>query len=538
MQKRIRQAIAIRKQTRQLKRQKKIKQNKSNQPLPRQQNKNVKKGGDGYQTHSPLLLIDLNNFAAYPTLAVGYLIRHLRLNHYEVDLLSPLALGIPAFSRDNCETWRDQLLRKIYFSSNPVLRWFHDAMRNAYSHRLSRPHPLMIKEVQKAIAKKPPAILVSAYLTQYAMCVEIGKAAKSAGIPVLLGGPFFNLQNVSREWLNIEGITAIVGAEVDFTLSDILTTLLSKGDLSQHEGVFVANQKQPKMAAPLKHLEQLPIPDFSDFPWHKYPHPIIPIMTGRGCGWGACTFCGDVISANGRTFRSRGLQPVLDELKQQSKKHQSKDFIFLDIKLNSDLQVWNGLIDHFQEYVPNGRWIGTVHVNHKGENGLSSERLIAAKKAGLTRISFGLESASQRLLDEMKKGTRIEACSEFILAAFNAGISVRASMMLGFPGETAADLEATNIFLKQHFHALDRVRLSLFKPLPDTPFDRMYQKNPEKYKSLRQFKWDYKLARGEYRYHPSRKKAYRKAKRELLKIVYEINRKPLQDDAKQFNGMM
>jgi len=49
----------------------------------------------------------------------------------------------------------------------------------------------MIKEVQKAIAKKPPAILVSAYLTQYAMCVEIGKAAKSAGNPCSSGWAFF-----------------------------------------------------------------------------------------------------------------------------------------------------------------------------------------------------------------------------------------------------------------------------------------------------------------------------------------------------------
>ena len=80
--------------------------------------------------------------------------------------------------------------------------------------------------------------------------------------------------------------------------------------------------------------------------------------------------------------------------------------------------------------------------------------------------------------------------------------------------------------------------MSLFKPLPDTPFDRMYQKNPDKYVSLKQFKWDYKLARGLYRYHPSREKAYRQAKRELLKIVYMINKKPLSDDAQQFNGMM
>jgi hypothetical protein len=82
------------------------------------------------------------------------------------------------------------------------------------------------------------------------------------------------------------------------------------------------------------------------------------------------------------------------------------------------------------------------------------------------------------------------------------------------------------------------VRLSLFKPLPNTPFDRMYQRQPEKYARLKHFKWDYKLARGLYRYQPSREKAYRKEKRKLLDIVYAINKKPLSDDAQQFNGMM
>jgi radical SAM superfamily enzyme YgiQ (UPF0313 family) len=490
------------------------------------------------QPQNPLLFIDLNNFAAYPTLAVGYLMRSLRLANHTVELLSPLALGVPAFARDYEENWKDQLLRRLYFSSHPLLNKFHDSLRNMHAKWLSRPHPLMIKEVHQAIAKRPSAILISAYLSQYKMCVEIGKAAKAAGIPVLLGGPFFNLANVTNEWLNIAGIKAIVGGEVDFTLPDVVDTLLENGDLSQHKGVFLAGGKAGKMVPPLRELDQLPIPDFTDFPWDKYPHPIIPTMTGRGCGWGACTFCGDVISANGRTFRSRGAKSVLNELAEQAKTYNSKDFIFLDIKLNSDLEVWNALIDHFQEAVPGGRWIGTVHVNHKGENGLSAERLKDAKKAGLTRISFGLESASQTLLDEMKKGTKIEDCSEFLFAAHAAGISVRTSMMQGFPGETVDDLHKTNAFLRKHFDALDRVRLSLFKPLPNTPFDRMYQRQPEKYASLKQFKWDYRLARGMYRYHPNREKAYRREKRELLGLVYAINRKPLIDDAQQFNGMM
>ena len=245
-----------------------------------------------------------------------------------------------------------------------------------------------------------------------------------------------------------------------------------------------------------------------------------------------------MVSANGRTFRSRGLPAVLDELKQQSEIHQSTDFIFLDIKLNSDLELWYGLIENIQTAVPGARWIATVHVNYLGDNGLDRDTLKAAKKAGLTRISFGLESGSQELLDSMKKGTKVEEAGEFLKNAYDAGISVRTSMMQGFPGETAEDLKLTVEFINKYDQYLDRIRLSRFKPLPDTPFDRLFLKKPERFPYMKNFKWDYKLARGLYQYKPPRDREYRNQKNKLLSQVYAINRKSLRNDAQQFNGMM
>jgi radical SAM superfamily enzyme YgiQ (UPF0313 family) len=491
-------------------------------------------------SHTPeLLFIDLNNFAAYPTLAVGYLIRSLRDAQFKVRLLSPLALGVPAFTRDNPEGWKDQLIRRLYFSGNPIMSRSRDFLREQVSRWNSRPHPAMIAEVERAIAAKPATILISSYLDHYEMCRIIGERAKAEGIPVLLGGPFFNLNRVTEQWLSLPGIAAIVGGEVEFELPQMVKALLAGDSLKGRAGVFTQDSDETvKPLLPLQNLQRLPVPDFTDFPWEKYPHKIIPLMSGRGCGWGACTFCGDVVSANGRTFRSRGLDAVLQELKQQSETHQSTDFIFLDIKLNSDLELWYGLIENIQRVVPGARWIATVHVNHLGDNGLDKDTLLAASKAGLTRISFGLESGSQRLLDTMKKGTKVEEAGDFLKHAYDAGISVRTSMMQGFPGETADDLRLTVEFIDQHEQYLDRIRLSRFKPLPDTPFDRLYQKQPERFPYIKHFSWDYKLARGLYQYMPPRDKEYRQQKNRLLKQVYQINCKALRDDASEFNGMM
>jgi hypothetical protein len=143
-----------------------------------------------------------------------------------------------------------------------------------------------------------------------------------------------NLPEVAGEWLDIPGLTAIAGAEVDLTLPEIVATIVHGGDLAQHRGMFLPDGRRGPVAPPLQRLERLPVPDFDDFPWDRYPGRVIPIMTGRGCSWGRCQFCSDVVTANGRGFRSR----PLDELSEQSRRYNSRDVIFLGIKLNSNLE--------------------------------------------------------------------------------------------------------------------------------------------------------------------------------------------------------
>ena len=261
-------------------------------------------------------------------------------------------------------------------------------------------------------------------------------------------------------------------------------------------------------------------------------------MTGRGCGWNVCTFCSDVITSNGRTFRSRPLSAVLDEMREQAQRYQATDFNFLDLKLNSDLSLWRGLIDNFQDCVPGGRWIGTVHVDGKDENGLDYATLQAAKASGLTRISFGLETGSQPLVRRMAKGTRVERNAQFIQDAHRAGLSVRCSMMMGYPGETVDDLRATRDFLHTHQQQLDRIRPARFKAIPGTRFATLYQKRPNRFHGIEVQVWDHRLARAEYSNSTTTARDYRKVKREVLAIIHAINRQPLRDAARQFDGLM
>ncbi len=486
-----------------------------------------------------VLLVDLNNFARYPTLAIGYLLAPLRAAGFRVDVLSPLNLGAPAFEREGTENWQEHLKRRVNFATHPLMRPLHEPLRKWHSQRQARPHPPTLDAVRTQLEQHPPdVILLSAYLDHYPVVAAIAQLAKARKIPLLLGGPAFSQPKTVESWLEIEGLSAIFAGEADAVIVDLVTAAWQHKDLGIWPGVFLRGRTHRQIAPPLQAMDKLPIPDFDDFPWDMHPHRIIPVMTGRGCSWGVCTFCSDVTSANGRTYRSRPVQAVLNELQVQSLRYHSKDFMFLDLKLNSNLAMWHALIDNFQRIIPGGRWIATVHVDGHGNHGLDFSTLVAARAAGLRRISFGLETGSERLSRRMAKGTRTASNQQFVQDAYRAGLSVRCSMMLGYPGETVEDLQATRDFLLNNQERFDRVRPARFKAIPGTRFEKLHENRPTRFKGLDVVEWDHQFARATYHYQPATKSDYRQTKQAILKIIHTINRKPLRDGAQQFDGLM
>ena len=480
-----------------------------------------------------VLIVDLNNFAAFPTMSIGILTSSLRRAGHRVDVLCPLAYDAPAFERERCETRYDDIRRRMHLSTSPALAMVRDAAARAYAWKSERPHPIVVAEVGKALARKPDVVLLSAYLMHYKSVVKIAALAKAAGIPCLVGGPMFNLDDTARDWEAIDGVTAVVGAEVDLSISDLVESVCSDEDVMPYPGVTVGGIRRTA-APPLRRLESLPVPDYSDFAWDRYPIRIAPLMTGRGCQWDKCLFCSDVISAAARTFRTRPLESVLNEAEELSRRHGLHSFVFLDLKLNSWPDMMRGISEHLRSYVRGAEWVGTVHVDQRADNGLTARDLANAAQGGMRRISFGLESGSQRMLDLMRKGSDVERNSRFIRDAYDAGLSIRCSMFRGFPGETAEDMEATADFLTEHAQYLDRIRFSDFKLSTGTPIHAALLEKGAVAEELSAD--DARKARRRYRDPHDR--AYRKKVSEVLDIVHQINRRHLRNSARQFDGVM
>lgn len=496
--------------------------------------------------HAPsrsVLICDLNNFSRYPTIAVGYLARSLRNAGYGVRVFSPFAIGLAGVLREpTVPPWGllDQRLR--YWSAlspHPWVAW----TRRQLNHHLGRPQ--LAREAGKALsglrtlmAQRPDAVLVSTYLMYYDLVAEIGRLCAQADIPLLVGGPYFAQPEVQAEWLGLPGLTALSTGENELVAPTLVETMIGRDSLENFAGVRTAAGRRPARARPLQDLDRVPFPDYDDFPWQRYPSRIVPLATGRGCGWGRCTFCSDITSTAGRSFRSRSPENVLAELEFQSIRHAARQFVFADLKLNSNRHLWESLLVGIPRAVRDAHWIASVHIDRDGSHRLTDEHLAAARSAGMTRLTTGLESGSDRILESMRKGTSSAENSRVLRAAAAAGISVRTTVIAGYPGETAADLQLTTRFIEAHSTAIERISLNRYVLMTGTVAHRWLAKRPSAFPQLNNLEANHRQAAIAHLNEGMQSRTYRRALSELLAAVHAVNRRPLAPSARAFEGVM
>ncbi len=494
-----------------------------------------------------VLIVDLNNFARYPSLSVGYLAAVLRRAGQRVSVFAPLMIGIGGVQRERPVAWYglhiDRVNYRLATSSAAWVRGFRNRLKGLRGSELSGEAEQVTREFRQRVERdRPDAVLFSSYLMYRPHVSAMGGICETLGIPAMIGGPYFAARDVAEQWVDLPGQVGVAGGEVELELPEIVKTMTNGRDFSRFAGIWRRDAETGQMVggerAPLRNLDDVPVPDFSDFPWEKYPNRIVPVLTGRGCGWGRCRFCSDVTSTAGRSFRSHSPSRVLEEVLRQRERYGVDLFVFSDLKLNSDLRVWRAILEGMQAAAPGSRWVASVHVNANGEHGLSAGELRRAADSGCVRLTTGLESGSQRMLDAMAKGTDLKVTARMLRDASAAGISMRTTMILGYPGETAEDVRATDRFLRDHRGDLERVSLNRFQLMTGTPIEQQLRDGLDPLPGLTQVTVEHQIAQVQHVYEPTDRRAYRRAVSSLLEAVHIINRKPLRERARDFDGVM
>jgi hopanoid biosynthesis associated radical SAM protein HpnJ len=191
-------------------------------------------------------------------------------------------------------------------------------------------------------------------------------------------------------------------------------------------------------------------------------HPYVSLYTGRGCR-SKCTFCLWPQTVGGHRYRTRSVEHVVAEIAHATTLFpQVKEYFFDDDTFTDDLPRAEAIARGL------GRLGVTWSCNAKADVPYATLKVL--KDNGLRLLLVGYESGSQAILNNIKKGLRIDRAREFTRNARALGIKIHGTFIMGLPGETRETIEETVRF------ALDidpdTIQVSLAAPYPGTALHR------------------------------------------------------------------
>lgn len=192
-----------------------------------------------------------------------------------------------------------------------------------------------------------------------------------------------------------------------------------------------------------RHLETLPPPDFSGFPFPgqdlraylKREFNGIPVFFSRGCVQ-RCAFCAE--RNIWQRFRVKTPTAIVEELQYYHRNYGISLFYNCDSLVNFTAKWLDELCDAILDAELNCSFSFAFAIGKR----LPSELAEKMVRAGFTRIFIGAEHASQPMLDRMNKGTVAEEVIQVAADAVVAGLSVQLGTIVNFPGETTEDVLA------------------------------------------------------------------------------------------------
>jgi len=263
-------------------------------------------------------------------------------------------------------------------------------------------------------------------------------------------------------------VDIVVRYEGELTMVELVQAIEQGSSLGKVKGIAFRDEggqvRVTDQRPRIDRLDQLPMPAYDKVELDRYSNDF-SIITSRGCPF-RCVFC-STSSFHGHIVRKHSVERVMSEV-DYAIQHGFGHILFEDDVFTVDRDRTLSICESLA--LKKVEW----HCNTRADL-LDPDLLQRMASSGCKTLFLGVESGSQRMLDNCGKKLNLEVTRNVIRLARENGIGVEASFILGLPGENEHSiLETTN-----YIRAIDVniLKVNILIPYPGTDI----WDHPEKY---------------------------------------------------------
>jgi len=354
-------------------------------------------------------------------------------------------------------------------------------------------------------SETPSVVGIYANLMTRGNVVEILKVAREAGWKTIVGGP--EPGAYALEYLQA-GADFVVFGEGELTMQDLLEALRAGAtNCSSIPGLAYldadGNMHQTAQRSQIDDLDGQPWParhavDIGRYvkTWRDaHGKGSVNFITARGCPY-KCRWCSHQVF--GQTHRRRDPLLVVEEVESLLQTY-SPDMVWVSDDVFTINHKW--IREYAAEMRRRGLRIPFECISRADR--LNAEMLDLLAELGCFRVWIGSESGSQRILDAMDRGVKVEQVQQAVALTRERGIESGMFLMWGYEGEELDDIEATIKHVSKTKPDIFFTTVSY--PIKGTPYyqkvsDRLVQLKPWGVSSDREIKIKGRHSRTFYSY--------------------------------------
>lgn len=291
-------------------------------------------------------------------------------------------------------------------------------------------------------------------------------------LKIIVGGYHSSLN--PKMCLEPETIDFVVIGEGETTFTELVQTLNGGERIDKIKGIAYKEDAQIRITPPRERIsciDHLPFPlrDKSILENCKvggalYPPPpkqvnVAQILYSRGCSFNCSYCCSSPLW--GKLVYYRSPENVIKEIKFLQQRFNTNLLFFADLTFNLNKRKLIHLCEEIKNNKINISWWCMCRIDN-----IDKELLLKMKEAGCCKIGFGIESLIGQIQKNINKyqATPLSLIYEVLNFTWSIGISTRAFLMIGNPGEKIEDIIYTRDIIKQL--PIDELRIGIFTPFP------------------------------------------------------------------------